>query len=102
VVRATSSGLSELIAPDGRPTISIPVGKSGAATGRVYHRTALTPYMRALYLLPYLCLAISLIIFYNLFTAGWRRWRVARKQQIAGGDHEEAVTVVQDSEDQPQ
>jgi len=59
-LRATSSGISQILTPTGRPLVSIPIDESGAAVASFSPRTQLTPYVRFTWLLPYLCLAISL------------------------------------------
>lgn len=60
-LRATSSGISQIVAPDGRVVKSIPFGESAAAAGPFRRQTTLTPYARFMWLLPYVCLGISLL-----------------------------------------
>jgi apolipoprotein N-acyltransferase len=59
VLRPTSSGLTEVIAPTGEVTGSLSSGEPGALLTRVALREDLTPYVRAGWLLPYLCLALA-------------------------------------------
>ncbi|MHB9107473.1 MAG: apolipoprotein N-acyltransferase [Armatimonadota bacterium] len=60
VVRATTSGISQIIDNHGNLQATIPFGKSGAQSGDVELRTIFTPYVRFTWLLPYLCLAAAL------------------------------------------
>ncbi|MHB0938261.1 MAG: apolipoprotein N-acyltransferase [Armatimonadota bacterium] len=59
-LRATSSGISQILTPTGRPLASIPFGESKAAVANFTPMTTLTPYVRFTWLLPYLCLAAAL------------------------------------------
>ena len=60
-IRATSSGISQILTPTGQPLASIPFGESAAATGAFLPDNTLTPYIRYAWCLPYLCLVISLL-----------------------------------------
>jgi apolipoprotein N-acyltransferase len=59
VVRATCSGFSQIIAPDGQDAVVIKNGESAAAAMPIGLMTDVTPYMRCGWLLPYLCLGIA-------------------------------------------
>jgi len=84
-LRATSSGISQIVSPDGRVVKSIPVGESAAATGPFRRETALTPYARFMWLLPYICLGVSLLWVLSLISARiFRRHRDIRDES----DHE--------------
>ena len=61
VVRATSSGVSQIIDPRGRVTGSIAEPVSGQLTRSAACVTYLTPYCRATFVLPYLCVGTSVI-----------------------------------------
>ncbi|HEY3416375.1 MAG TPA: nitrilase-related carbon-nitrogen hydrolase, partial [Armatimonadota bacterium] len=61
VARATSSGVSQIIDPSGREQKIIPTGDSNAMNGVVYSRPNMTIYSRFMYLLPYVCLALTLL-----------------------------------------
>jgi len=61
MLRATSSGISQIVAPDGRALASSPFGESAATAGPFALMTIITPYVRFMWLLPYLCLGISLL-----------------------------------------
>ena len=60
VARATTSGISQIIDNHGNLKVTIPFGVSDAQTGDVELRAVFTPYIRFTWLLPYLCLVISL------------------------------------------
>ncbi|MHB9132990.1 MAG: apolipoprotein N-acyltransferase [Armatimonadota bacterium] len=60
-LRATSSGISQIITPNGELTASLPYGQSAAITGSAGLRTEMTPYVRFGYLLPAVCLGISVL-----------------------------------------
>lgn len=74
VVRATTSGDSLIIDPAGRADAVIWSSEPGTTVGLAVARRQLTPYLRGVYLLPYLCLGISLL--WALWTVG--SWSVAR------------------------
>jgi hypothetical protein len=59
VLRSTSSGISQIIQPDGSLANSIPNGESSSMTGSFEKCTGMTPYMRGPYLLPYICFGIG-------------------------------------------
>ncbi|MDO8588195.1 MAG: nitrilase-related carbon-nitrogen hydrolase [Armatimonadota bacterium] len=61
VVRATSSGVTQIINPGGEVTAQLPQMRSSALSGRAAFRSGLTPYVRVGYLLPYVCAALSAI-----------------------------------------
>lgn len=76
VVRAVSSGPSQLIDPHGRPVLEIAYGARDAAMGRATAETALTTYARYGFALPYVCTGITLIwIAVMLVTRGRGRER---------------------------
>ncbi|MHB9026424.1 MAG: apolipoprotein N-acyltransferase [Armatimonadota bacterium] len=62
VARATSSGVSQIIDPQGRERKIIPTGDSSAVNGVVYARSNMTVYTRFSYLLPYVCLALAIML----------------------------------------
>jgi len=61
VVRATSSGVSQIIDPDGYEQVRIPSEQVTSAAGVVFPSQTITPYVAWGSYLPYLCLAISLL-----------------------------------------
>jgi len=61
VVRATASGESMFINPQGRVVDSLPNRITASLTGPVACSTVITPYMRFGYLLPGACFAVSLL-----------------------------------------
>ncbi len=68
VARATTSGISQIIDPKGRVTISIDIGTTGTATGAIQPLQRLTFYTRYGFLFPYLCvIASSLMVLLILF-----------------------------------
>lgn len=62
VVRPTSSGVSQIIAPGGEQLRSIPSGDAGHRLGVVAPRRDMTPYVRGIWVLPYVCLGLSLLL----------------------------------------
>jgi apolipoprotein N-acyltransferase len=84
IVRATSSGFSQLIDPQGEQVVTIGNGLSETALGEAVPRTEMTPYVRFGYLLPYVCLGLSLLWALGAGVITWRRYR-ARKQRPDGG-----------------
>jgi apolipoprotein N-acyltransferase len=72
VVRAASSGISQIVGPDGALLAQVPNLQSGAASAAVPLVQGLTFHDRAGYLLPYLCAGATL----GLWLLGaWRRFR---------------------------
>jgi apolipoprotein N-acyltransferase len=72
VVRAASSGISQIVGPDGALLAQVPTLQSGAASAAVPLVQGLTFHDRAGYLLPYLCAGATL----GLWLLGaWRRFR---------------------------
>ena len=67
LIRPTTSGLSQIINPTGRMTAVIPNGDPGAASAIVHTRRQQTLYVRVLYRLPHLCLALILLASTLLF-----------------------------------
>ena len=61
VVRAASSGISQIINPCGVAVVSLPYSAIGAADGRVGLLTRWNPYTRGLYVLPKLCILASVL-----------------------------------------
>ena len=76
VVRPTSSGVSQIIAPGGEQVTFIPTGPASAITGLVGMRGDLTPYTKATWRLPQACLLISIVM---LLWATIRRRRALRR-----------------------
>jgi apolipoprotein N-acyltransferase len=62
ILRPTSSGISQIISPRGTVTASIPNGASATVAAPVFPLTERTPYIRAGYLLPFICLALAGIL----------------------------------------
>lgn len=62
IVRPTSSGVSQMIAPGGEQVTFIPTGPASAITGVVGMRTDMTPYTQATWRLPQACLLLSLVV----------------------------------------
>ncbi len=63
MVRAASSGISQIIDPYGRVQNSLDVGLTGTVLGKIDVRSDLTFYARVGYLLPRLCLVVVLAYF---------------------------------------
>ncbi|MEN6642120.1 MAG: nitrilase-related carbon-nitrogen hydrolase, partial [Armatimonadia bacterium] len=61
VVRPTSSGVSQIIAPGGEQLRFIPSGDGGQMLGVVEARSYRTLYVRGMWLLPYLCLGLAIL-----------------------------------------
>lgn len=59
VVRPTSSGVSQIIAPGGEQITWLPRGDASHILGLVETRRHLTPYVRGAWALPHLCLLVS-------------------------------------------
>lgn len=62
VVRPTSSGVSQIIAPGGEQLRFIPSGDGGQMLGVVDVRSYRTLYVRGAWLLPYLCVGVSVLL----------------------------------------
>ncbi|MGE5530500.1 MAG: apolipoprotein N-acyltransferase, partial [Bacteroidota bacterium] len=62
VVRPTSSGVSQIIAPGGEQVAFIPSGEANHRLGIVQPRTDVTPYVRGVWLLPYVCVGLSALL----------------------------------------
>jgi apolipoprotein N-acyltransferase len=62
VVRPTSSGVSQIIAPGGEQVTFLARGPASLTTGVVGLRDDLTPYVRFVWLLPYACLVVSVLV----------------------------------------
>lgn len=60
-IRATSSGVSQIISPAGQVTTCLDDGVTASAAGLVHPCRQITPYARYGYLLPFACMAISLL-----------------------------------------
>ncbi|HEY3378872.1 MAG TPA: nitrilase-related carbon-nitrogen hydrolase [Armatimonadota bacterium] len=75
VVRATSSGDSQVINPSGFSVATIPTSEGqGSALGQVVAQQTMTPYVRGVYRLPHLCLALAL-----LWAVGFLALAIARR-----------------------
>ncbi|MEI7834472.1 MAG: nitrilase-related carbon-nitrogen hydrolase [bacterium] len=72
VVRATTSGVSEVISPLGLPTFSIPNGAAESAAGKITLLSNVTWYVRVGYLLPYLCLGLTILWIIISLLLAWR------------------------------
>ncbi len=59
LVRATSSGISQIIDPLGNVRQALPIGEEGAVVGEIGPNAALTLYDRGGYLIPYACLGLT-------------------------------------------
>jgi apolipoprotein N-acyltransferase len=79
-MRATSSGISQVLDPTGRPLASIPFGESAAASADFIPLTTRTPYVRFMWLLPYFCLGISLLWALSLISKRLFRSAAARRR----------------------
>lgn len=73
VVRATSSGISQVIDPQANVRASLSVRESGAATARVEATSELSLYCRVTYLLPYACLILTIALVLTEVGAWLRR-----------------------------
>jgi len=62
VVRPTSSGVSQIIAPGGEQVTFLARGPASLTTGVVGLRDDRTPYVRGMWLLPYACLLMSVLV----------------------------------------
>ncbi len=73
VVRPTSSGVSQIIAPGGEQVTFLARGPASLTTGVVGLRDDLTPYARFMWLLPYGCLLVSVVALVGVASAERRR-----------------------------
>lgn len=62
LIRPTSSGVSQIIAPGGEQVSFIPSGDANQRLGIVQPRADQTPYVQVFWLLPYACLALSVVL----------------------------------------
>ncbi len=74
IARAATSGISQIIDPTGRIIESIGFGESAAATGIIGSVDKMTFYSTYGFVLPYLCIAVSLAMILPAF----------RKKRLAG------------------
>ena len=70
IVRASSSGPSEAIDPAGRRVASLALNKEGVLTATIAARKARTIYPRFGWVLPYLCVAVTVALFGAVFYLG--------------------------------
>lgn len=68
IVRAASSGLSQVVAPDGTVRAELEPLTSGVVVGEARMRTGGTLYTKAGWVLPKLCLALTALL------TGWALW----------------------------
>jgi apolipoprotein N-acyltransferase len=76
VLRATSSGVSQVITSRGEIAALLPNHVSGTVRAQVYPLTQRTLYIRLCYLLPYACVALSCLVLLLLLVNGIRKPRV--------------------------
>ncbi len=94
VLRSTSSGISQIINPDGNITDGIPNGVSSSMVGFFEPRKEMTPYMRGPYLLPYISFGIGTLWglwLLWLMYGDWKRRKtinVETQHLASGGDVE--------------
>lgn len=81
VVRATSSGVSQLISPSGFVTAVIWNGEIDATMGIASPQQKITPYVRWTYRLPYVCLAVMLLWGMGMLLAVGIRWYNRRRRK---------------------
>ncbi|MFH0894996.1 MAG: nitrilase-related carbon-nitrogen hydrolase [Bacteroidota bacterium] len=62
IARAASSGISQIIDPNGKLLFSIPIGKTDVVSGKIMPISDFTFYTLYGYLFPYLCIFGSLIL----------------------------------------
>jgi apolipoprotein N-acyltransferase len=68
IARTATSGISQIIDPNGRITQEIEIGKSEIAVGSIQKISKQTIYTKIGYLLPFFCIILSLIlIFMSVF-----------------------------------
>lgn len=79
VVRATSSGISQIIDPKGNTRHQLGIGAEDVITGDVRGSDELTPYVRVGYLIPYV--GLGLVIVFLLIEAV--RYINARRAQVS-------------------
>lgn len=79
VVRATSSGVSQIISDRGTVVAEVPFGAAGTATGGACLLDGKNPYIRFGWLLPYLCLGFSLLWAFWQAILGMARWMADRR-----------------------
>ena len=82
VVRPTSSGLSQIIDPNGNTTTRIPNGNTASKVGDVYSLRQLTWYDRYGYLLPYVCLYLFVIWAALSLVIGF--WKILGRRKTVG------------------
>lgn len=76
MVRATSSGITQIIDPRGRDTASLKEMESGALLGEAQLMDGLTPYARVGYLIPYVCGVVSIFLVVALLFRHGRRYQM--------------------------
>ena len=64
VLRATSSGVSQIISPQGEVIAALPNHASAVTWARIYPLTQRTLYTRFFFLLPYLCLFLAVVLLF--------------------------------------
>lgn len=67
IARAATSGISQIIDPNGRITSSIAIGESGITTGYIQEINEKTFYTRCGFALPYACIILACIAFVSAF-----------------------------------
>jgi apolipoprotein N-acyltransferase len=68
IARTASSGISQIIDPNGRTTQEIEIGKSDIAIGSIQQISNQTLYTKMGFLLPFFCIILSLIlVFISIF-----------------------------------
>ncbi|MEI6519721.1 MAG: nitrilase-related carbon-nitrogen hydrolase [bacterium] len=82
VLRSTSSGISQIIRPDGSLEDSIPNGASSSMIGFFEKRNEITPYMRGPYLLPYICFGIGTLWGIWLLWLMYCDWKRRKTEKI--------------------
>lgn len=83
VLRATSSGISQIINPSGQVVASIPCNESGSVDGMAVPLKHRTIYMRGPYLLPIICLVIGGLWVLWLMGTGFAAWKRRRRSAEA-------------------
>ncbi len=83
MARATTSGVSQLLDAQGEELATIPCGASQAVVGHLWPQNSMTPYASVFFLLPYACLAVSLL--WLLWTA-LALWRIRKNTPVPAGD----------------
>jgi apolipoprotein N-acyltransferase len=87
VLRATSSGISQIIDPSGNVVESLGIGEEGVLVGEMAPGAGLTPYDRGGYLISHICLALTVAFLIVEAAGDLARWRRGRAPEQPARPH---------------